>query len=207
MRFFIFSLMCVFLILISCTSYVGKLEDSRKKALEIKRVLVLPFNPAKENLSEEKGIFVASLFHNELTLRIKNLYVLPFGVSSEEFFKVRRESPELSYREAAIVTGKNLGAQGVFAGALVEYRERVGGELGVESPASVAFSVELIETPKGETLWQTYFAETQRPLLENIAELGKFIRRRGKWISADQLAREGVREVVDEFVKFLESGK
>jgi len=82
--------------------------------------------------------------------------------------------------------------------------EREGGELGVSSPASVAFGVELLTTANGEMLWENYFAETQKPLFENVAEVGKFFKRKGRWISVDELAKEGVIEVVDNLNKFLE---
>src|SRR3989304_340653 len=86
---------------------------------------------------------------------------------------------------------------------LYTYMEREGGELGVSSPASVAFGVELLTTANGEMLWESYFAETQKPLFENVIEVCKFFKRKGRWISVDELAKEGVIEVVDNLNKKL----
>jgi hypothetical protein len=152
----------------------------------------------------QKEQFLTNALYNELIARLKTVSVFSLELSTEEFIKVKKENPGLIYRDIALRVGKNMGADALLIGNIVEYRERQGGELGVESPASVAFDVELLNTANGERIWEYYFTETQRPLLENVAELGKFIKRRGKWITADRLAKEGIVEVVHELNKFLE---
>ncbi len=91
-------------------------------------------------------------------------------------------------------------------GSLDKYQEREGGEYGVFSPASVAFYVELLSVPEGVLLWQSYYAETQRPLLEDVTSIGKFFKRGGRWLTADELAREGVQDVVSKLKIFLGKG-
>ena len=48
------------------------------------------------------------------------------------------------------------------------------------------------------------FDETQQALSENIFRFFTFLRRGGKWITAGELAREGVRKAVDFFAEDLE---
>jgi hypothetical protein len=73
---------------------------------------------------------------------------------------------------------------------IYRYEERIGGNFGAEKPASVGFHMHLME---GNVALRVYeFDETQRPLSENLLGLGKFIRRGGRWITAEQLAGEGI---------------
>jgi hypothetical protein len=73
---------------------------------------------------------------------------------------------------------------------LYRYEERRGGNFAVERPASVGLHVHLME---GNVALRVYeFDEVQRPLSENLLDLGKFIRRGGRWITAEQLAGEGI---------------
>jgi hypothetical protein len=84
----------------------------------------------------------------------------------------------------------------VITGRMLRYRERVGSDLGVQSPASVAFTLDLIDVQRGDVIWSTRFDETQKGLSENILSLGD-IRERGlRWLTAEQLAQDGVRKAI-----------
>ena len=91
----------------------------------------------------------------------------------------------------------------MLVGVISEYRERKGGDYGVESPASVSFSVELLSTEDGRTLWESYFSETQKMLTENVFEIKKFFKRGAKWIRVDDLAKEGARTTAERLNKYL----
>lgn len=95
--------------------------------------------------------------------------------------------------------GREAGADGIIAGYLFCYRERKGFDYSVESPASVAFCIHLIRVEDGVSVWKGVFDKTQRSLLENILEILPFLRGGGKWMTAEELAREGVREILDGF--------
>ena len=70
------------------------------------------------------------------------------------------------------------------------YEERIGGNFGAERPASVGFHMHLME---GNMALRVYeFDEVQRSLSENLFDFGKFIRRGARWITAAQLAGEGI---------------
>jgi hypothetical protein len=60
----------------------------------------------------------------------------------------------------------------------------------------VAFDLYLVEVRTGETLWMGNFDETQKALSENILDLNVFLRRGSKWLSANELGRYGVQEIV-----------
>jgi hypothetical protein len=99
--------------------------------------------------------------------------------------------------------GELVYAEAVMTGRVLRYRERVGGELGVQSPASVAFTLELIDVQRGDVVWSTRFDETQKGLTENIFSLGD-VRQRGlRWLTAEQLMQDGVRKVIDQLHQTL----
>lgn len=94
--------------------------------------------------------------------------------------------------------GEKVGANLMILGTVWRYRERIGGPAGSTHPASVAFDLYLIDVPSGELLWLGNFDETQRALSENIWDVGAFFKRGAKWLTANELARYGVREVFKE---------
>jgi hypothetical protein len=94
--------------------------------------------------------------------------------------------------------GELVYADAVLAGRVLRYRERVGSEIGVKSAASVAFTLDLIDVQRGDVIWSARFDETQKGLSENILSLGD-IRERGiRWLTAEQLAQDGVRKMVNQ---------
>jgi len=171
--------------------------------LDIKKIVLVPFSSDTE-VAPSKEQYMTDILYNELISKIININIVPLESSTSEFSKVKSENPDLTNREVALRIGNNLGAQAVLIGNIFTYSEREGGELGVSSPASIAFGVDLVNTTNGEKIWENYFAETQKPLFENVAEVGKFFKRKGRWVSVDELAKEGVIEVVDTLNKFLE---
>ena len=76
---------------------------------------------------------------------------------------------------------------------------RVGGGAAIESPASVAFYVYLIDTAYGKTIWKATFERTQRSLSENMGDIRAFFKTGAKWLTADQLARFGVNEAFKKY--------
>jgi hypothetical protein len=98
-----------------------------------------------------------------------------------------------------IETGRNLGADAVIIGHLYRFRERIGTQYSVEIPASVAFDIHLIDVKDGRLLWSGNFDETQQSLFEDLYQLGTFLRRRGRWITAKELAVSGLEGILDTF--------
>jgi hypothetical protein len=92
--------------------------------------------------------------------------------------------------------GQAVYADAVLTGRVQRYRERVGDEWGAKSPASVAFVLELIDLRRGDVIWSARFDETQKSLSENIFAIGDIGERGVRWLSADQLAQEGVRKAI-----------
>ncbi len=61
------------------------------------------------------------------------------------------------------------------------------------------FSIELRRAADGAVLWRGAYDETQQALSENLADAGTFFRGGGRWLTARELARLGVEELVRRF--------
>ncbi|XPV75389.1 MAG: hypothetical protein ACNI27_12200 [Desulfovibrio sp.] len=81
---------------------------------------------------------------------------------------------------------------------LISWTERDGGEYGTLEPAAVVLDLYLLNLETGKLEGRYHFDETQYALLENLLEAGKYFKRSGKWISARQLAEEGIVEGLGE---------
>jgi hypothetical protein len=109
---------------------------------------------------------------------------------------VSEEKDLLSDRQVLVETGRRLSADFILAGYLYRFRQRVGNQLGVERPASVAFDVVMIHVADGRIVWTGHMDEKQEPLSEDLFKLGKFIQRKGKWVTADEMAELGMEDML-----------
>jgi hypothetical protein len=95
--------------------------------------------------------------------------------------------------------GGAFGVDGVLLGWVFKYEERIGSAIAVERPASVSFAIHLVGVKEGRILWRGFFQETQQPLSENILKFTAFLRSRGRWLTAKDLASVGMDEVLVSF--------
>lgn len=99
--------------------------------------------------------------------------------------------PRMSAFKYWLGVGKCMAADYLLVPQVIYWQDRKGGEMGVENPASVVLDIFLINV-KEESLLRAHYAETQQALSENILDARKFFSRGGKWITAQQLATEGI---------------
>jgi hypothetical protein len=95
--------------------------------------------------------------------------------------------------------GTELEADGIILGYVYRFRERKGFSLSVEKPASVAFEIHLIRVSDGAIVWKGIFDKTQASLMENLLQIASFIKEGGKWVTAKELAAEGMDDVLKDF--------
>ena len=93
--------------------------------------------------------------------------------------------------------GSELKCNGVLVTTLEEYRQRVGGNYGADSPASATFTMKLINSRDGRVLWTSMFKETQQSLMSNLLSFGRAESRGFKWITVEELVRQGVGETLN----------
>jgi hypothetical protein len=127
---------------------------------------------------------------------------------------------------ARIISESELeGMLNAFSGSRLDQARRVGVQAGSDAalsicvkrfisrdasqsrPASVAFDYQLIDVSSGQVLCAGAFDETQQPLLYNIFSLKRAASRHFKWISAEELAREGLVDKLESCVYLNRAGK
>ena len=102
-------------------------------------------------------------------------------------------------KKALADKGRGNDTDVVLVGFVYRFRERLGTGYGVESPASVAFDMHLIRVADSRTIWSAHFDETQKSLGDNLFQLGSFLSRGGRWVTAEELATSGLEEIFEKF--------
>jgi hypothetical protein len=101
-------------------------------------------------------------------------------------------------REMLVETGRSAGTQLVMTGYIYRFEQRVGSRYAVDSPASVALSVHIVSAGDGRTLWTGTIDETQSALSEDLFKLKTFLKRKGTWVTAEEMAASGLEMLVEE---------
>jgi len=127
-------------------------------------------------------------------------------VSESEVREVAQSVPGGTGANRLRQIGEMVYADAVLIGRVQRYRERVGDEWGARSPASVAFVLDLLDVRRGDVIWSASFDETQKSLSENIFAFGDISARGVRWLSADQLAQDGVKKAVGQLHQVIARG-
>jgi len=130
---------------------------------------------------------------------MRTFKVLPLEKAEEAFSEIDKSQFELTPLRSSIRLGKTLGVDFIFVGVLFRFEERIGSSIGAEKPASVGFDVHLIRMKDEKMVWTAKFDETQRPLSENLLKMGSFVRRKGSWLTAEELSSVGMDEMLRRF--------
>jgi hypothetical protein len=125
--------------------------------------------------------------------------VVPQAIVARSYDQIPRDDLRDTALTLSQKVGKLLGADFMAVGSVWKYRERVGGARAVSSPASVAFALHLVDVQSGNIVWSKSFSQTQRSLSENILDAKAFFDQGAKWLTADELASYGVKEILKEF--------
>lgn len=99
---------------------------------------------------------------------------------------------------AAVTICRTNKADAVFLCTLQRFTEREGSQYSIVSPASVVFDYKLIHAETGQILCSGIFNETQQPLLADIFQFFKKAKRGVKWLSAEELARDGIKQKISD---------
>ncbi len=107
---------------------------------------------------------------------------------------------------AAVTICRTKQADAVLLCTLHRFTEREGNEYSIVSPASVAFDYKLIHAETGQTICSGVFNETQQHLLADMFQFFKKTQRGVKWLSAEELARDGLRQKIADCPYLKKSG-
>lgn len=95
--------------------------------------------------------------------------------------------------------GRAAGVDLLVVPQVIDMVEREGGDAGVVTPARVTLDFYLIDVREGSLVARSRFDERQTGLADNMLDMPKFLSRGGKWLTALDLSREGMRKAIKEF--------
>jgi hypothetical protein len=172
------------------------------KQVRVRRIAVMP--PIE---APTPGDSVASGASDTLTAELQAKMALEAGwqmVAESDIADAMQKLPpptEANVKQVADELGKKVAADGVLYGRIEEYKERVGSDYAAASPASVAFTLHLLDIKSGQDIWSARFEKSQKALTENVFNLASFIQNSGRWVMAHEIAAEGVDQAVDSLHK------
>lgn len=108
--------------------------------------------------------------------------------------KERRRQETVEYWRQV---GTCLGVDYVLVPYVTGWQQRDGGEYGVKVPASVILDFYLVQIATGQVV-RTHFEEEQQGLAENLLSGKRFVKRKGRWVTPEELAAEGIAEAMKE---------
>ncbi|ADW17124.1 hypothetical protein Despr_0950 [Desulfobulbus propionicus DSM 2032] len=185
---------CCFLAASGCATKDKPAESGKTVDVPVSCIAVMPVQPTTDyegTASEDElkalqdgSRVMDALLKQELAQSRRTLQFVD---------EARLPSGALSMDDARKVA-EQVGCNAVLEVSLGQYTERVGGDYGVKQPAAVTFAYRMYETKEGAVLCHGRFDERQQSLMENLLTLPKAKRRGLTWLTAEELAREGLRE-------------
>jgi len=176
----------------------GKLESPEKPAEKPLSQSLKQLNIDTANLAEGAEHVMTRLVNDVLKFRFEDQMV-SMEESAAVYADVIRDQTLDTPRKLAKKFGENLQADLVVVGAVWRFREKGTVEEMPDSPASVAFSVYLMEIAGGKRLWRNAFDGNQKTLSEDVLGGLKQIKMGLRWLSVNELAHYGVKSVFRTF--------
>jgi hypothetical protein len=146
-----------------------------------------------EKLLAESDHKMTVYAYEELSRRYGARMASPSDVNAAYESMPKNENRD-TLRTLAMRLAQVVKADAVVAGNIWRYRKRRIDSEGTEVPASVSFAVYLIESESGKVLWRGSFEESQQKPSEEMLDIRAMLKSKGKWLSADELARRGVKK-------------
>ncbi len=200
---FLRTVVASFAVIAGCSFGPGNLQSKYSSDLEsrrIKRIAVLPAGAQSATTTSMTAAISPERQAAEVLTKHMYSALTSLGnwqiVLEAEVQQALESVPNLTGATRLRRIGELVFADAVMIGRIERYRERVGDEWGVKSPASVAFVLDLIDVRRGDVIWSARFDETQKSLSENIFALRDISERGVRWLSAEQLTHEGVKKAV-----------
>jgi hypothetical protein len=125
--------------------------------------------------------------------------IIPPYQSDFVYRKVKDNNANASATQQLQMTGKALEVDGIVIGYVSCFRERVGYAYSAERPASVTFGVYMIQSSDGDLVWGRIYDKTQQSFSENVLQASTFFSRGLKWVTAAELAEDGVDDILKTF--------
>lgn len=86
----------------------------------------------------------------------------------------------------------------LFIPQILNWHQRQGSQAGVTNPAHVRAEFYLVNVKNGQIVKFVTFEEKQAGLVDNMLGMGDFLKRKGAWISAEELTQEAIVAAIKE---------
>jgi hypothetical protein len=219
-RSFVAFLCAVSAVFIGCASTTPvRTQEAGKEPVILKRIAVLPFEKLTSDDAsrvarcplgtvyttcpspQNADALVQELFLGKIEQSGKFSVVPPYQ-SDIVYQKVKGEDSRVPVLQQLQKTGKALEVDGIVVGYVSCLRERVGYAYSAERPSTAIFGIYLIRSSDGDVVWGRVFDKTQQSFSENVFQASTFFSRGMKWVTAAELAEDGVDEVLKDFPGF-----
>jgi hypothetical protein len=132
----------------------------------------------------------------------KEVQIIPLEKVEAVYSRVAAESLKTPLLSVLKKTGSELQADVIAVGYVYRFTERVGYDFSAEHPASVVFEIYLLNVSDGSTIWHGVFDKTQKSLMADVFQAPSFFKGGAKWLTANQLAKQGIEEIFKTFSGF-----
>ncbi len=171
-------------------------------------IAVMPFSQPTDTgslitgqLPSNQGIIPA----DQLMLLDSDLEQKLLAQKKDRVISFHKEQPPLSAQGTSFHTasqpqalpgwvslGKQTGKDFILVPMVLNWHDREGSKAGVTNPAEVQLEFYLIRTDTGTIYNHAVFEERQVGLTSNLLSMGEFVKRKGAWVTARELADEGM---------------
>ncbi len=204
---------------------VAQTETSEPEEIiiEVRRIAAVPFFKGKygsdltetlrcpicdltvdlRKLSPVAPRILTSYVHDELEKRYGQK-VVRLSETLRVYQQIPKNEEKDTLMEIAQKLGRRLKANLVVLGAVWRYRDKFRSDTGHTGPAAVSFAVYLVDVRDGKLLWHEIFSETQKSLFENLLAAKSFFDQGAKWLTADELAFYGVKDVFRRYDRIIQ---
>ncbi len=178
---------------------IPKMNETLDDTLSCKISEICVDDPA---INAGAGSMMTRLTQSTLSNRFgKN--VIPVDEVQRAYARLGLDDTRDTPRTLSQRLGKALSADLVVIGTVWRYRDRGAIEGFPEKPASVAFALYLVEAETGRYIWRGLFDETQEYALKDMSKFTDRIKMGLKWLTADELARYGVKQTLAAFPSYV----
>jgi len=132
----------------------------------------------------------------------KNIIIIPQERVAGVYKRISAESLRRPLFDVLKKAANELGADVLALGYIYRYIDRVGYGYSAKKPASVAFEIYMISPREGEIIWRGVFDKTQKSLMEDLFQISSFFKGGGKWLTAEELSKQGMAEIFKKFPGF-----
>lgn len=133
------------------------------------------------------------------------LAALGVSVLSPERLRLAAPPPGAAIYDIGLATrvGRAVDADYVAMGAISRYVERVGTSLGVESPASVAWRIVLVDVAAGASAGSYRVDYTQSPLSDDLKQLPLWLQGKFGWMTREEILDGSLRHAARQIARTL----